>query len=327
MSRALPPLIAVRAFEAAARHGSFVRAAEELNITPAAISQQVRYLEDRLDVRLFTRRPRGIELTRAGRDYADSLGHALDQIAQATERLKAADNAGKLTIATTPSFAAKWLMSRLIRFQSAHPELEVRLSTSNALTDLSREDIDLAVRYGKGDWPGLQSQLLLGTERFPVCSPSLRDGAKPLRQPADLRQHTMLHVMGDEWAGWLAAAGLAGVSLRKGPQYSDAGLSTQAAVEGHGIALGQRVLVADDLAAGRLVEPFDLRIPGEQAYYAVVLPGALERPKVKAFHQWLFDEAAVAQAVDARKLPAPRSKRRKDPPGPARGRASTVARR
>jgi LysR family transcriptional regulator, glycine cleavage system transcriptional activator len=232
-------------------------------------------------------------LTRAGTDYATSITVALDQIAAATERVRTADGTGTLTISTTPSFASKWLMPRLIRFQSKHPELDVRLSTSNALVDFKLHDIDLAVRYGKGRWPGLLAELLLETDRFPVCSPALRDGPVPLRRPKDLSKHTMLHVKIDEWAEWLSFAGLGQMAWSRGPQYSDAGLVTQAAVEGHGVALGQRVLVADDLAAGRLVEPFKLRMPGEAAYYVVTLPGALDRPKVRAFFEWLRHEASL----------------------------------
>jgi LysR family glycine cleavage system transcriptional activator len=294
MRPGLPPLLAVRSFEAAARHGSFARAADELNITPAAVSQQVRHLEERLGIRLFTRNPRGVQLTRAGADYAISITSALDQIASATERVRTADSVGTLTLSTTPSFASKWLMPRLIRFQSRHPELDVRLATSNALTDFKLHDIDLAVRYGKGQWPGLVAELLLETERFPVCSPSLQEGPVPLRRPKDLRKHTLLHVKTDEWAQWLAFAGLQQVPWSRGPQYSDAGLVTQAAVEGHGVALGQRVLVADDLAAGRLVEPFQLRMPGESAYYIVTLPGAVDRKKVGYFVEWLRDEAKMS---------------------------------
>lgn len=303
MGRSLPPLIALRAFEAAARQGSFARAAEELSITPAAVSQQVRYLEERLDVRLFTRRPRGVELTPVGAEYAETLGIALDQIAGATDRVRIADRAGKLTIATTPSFAAKWLMPRLIRFQNKHPELDVRLATSNALMDFTRQDIDVAVRYGKGRWSGLDAELLMTTEQFPVCSPSLRDGPVPLQTPDDLRNHTMLHLMVDEWGEWLSGAGLNELVGRRGPQYSDAGLLTQAAIEGHGVALGQRVLVADDLAAGRLVEPFILRISSEYAYYVVALPGALERPKVRAFYLWLREEVSQSTHGSAEVLP------------------------
>src|SRR5882672_8997315 len=295
MRSRLPPLIAVRAFEAAARLGSFARAAEELSITPAAVSQQVRYLEQRLEVRLFTRQARGVRLTRVGAEYSETLGVALDKIATATDRVRVADRAGMLTVATTPSFASKWLMPRLIRFQTAHPAIDVRLSASNSLANFDLQEVDVAVRYGKGRWPGLAAELLLSTERFPVCSPSLRNGPVPLAKPDDLRHHTLLHLMVDEWTEWLSFAGLSGLVWSRGPQYSDAGLLTQAAVEGHGVALGQRVLVADDLAAGRLVEPFTLRMPSELAYYVVVQPGALERPKVAAFHRWLQDEVSPAR--------------------------------
>jgi LysR family glycine cleavage system transcriptional activator len=296
MTRKLPPMQAVRAFEAAARHGSFARAAEELSVTAAAISQQVRYLEDRLDVPLFTRHARGVTLTSAGRDYADALASALDLVAAATERLRYAERAGQLTIATTPSFAAKWLMPRLIGFQTKNPDLDVRLSTSNALVDLARQGVDVAVRYGGGRWPGLEAELLMPTELFPVCSPTLRDGEPPLRVPADLAGHTMLHLMIDDWAEWLEAAGIESIDTRRGPRYSDAALLIQAAVAGHGVALGQYVLVADDLAAGRLVEPFDLRIPGDKAYYVVAPPGMLERPKIRAFRDWLLAEAHAGAA-------------------------------
>src|SRR5258706_6544485 len=284
-------LMAVRACEAAARLGSFARAAAELSITPAAVSQQVRYLEQRLEVRLFTRQARGVRLTQVGAEYSATLGDALDKIATATDRVRVADRAGVLTVATTPSFASKWLLPRLIRFQTTHPELDVRLSASNALSNFDLQDVDVAVRYGKGQWPGLSAQLLLSTERFPVCSPSLRSGPVPLAKPGDLRHHTLLHLMVDEWAEWLSLAGLSGLAWGRGPQYSDAGLLTQAAIEGHGVALGQRVLVADDLAAGRLVEPFKLRMPSELAYYVVFQPGAQERPKVAAFQRWLQEEA------------------------------------
>lgn len=295
MARDLPPLIAMRAFEAAARHGSFTQAAEELHITPAAVSQQVRHLEERLDVSLFLRRPRGIALTAVGRDYAQALGPALDQIAAATRQARGADRGGRLTIATTPSFAAKWLVHRMAGFQALQPDLDVRLSSSNALTNFGEDDIDVAVRFGGGGWPGVSATRLMTTELFPVCSPALLRGPRPLKQPEDLQHHTMLRLMSPEWIKWLKAAGLEALAQRRGPQFSDAGLMMQAAIEGQGVALGQRVLVADDLAAGRLVEPFDLRVPSDGAYYLVTPPGAEARPKVKAFCDWLETEARKAQ--------------------------------
>jgi LysR family glycine cleavage system transcriptional activator len=284
-------LTTLRAFEAAARHANFASAADELSITPAAVSQQVRHLEDHLGVRLFTRRARGVEVTAAGADYARTVGAVLDQLALATERIHRAEQEGRLTIATTPSFAAQWLMPRLIRFLELHPELDVRLSTSNALVDFARQDVEVAVRYGDGRWPGLQVELLIATELFPVCSPSFRQGSQRLRTPANLRPRSLLRLMSDEWPKWLAAANL-GEMRAEGPQYSDVGLLTQAAVAGQGVALGQSIIVADDLADGRLIEPFNLRIPSRSAYYIVGLPGDLDRPKVRAFSRWLRKELA-----------------------------------
>jgi LysR family glycine cleavage system transcriptional activator len=291
MPRHLPPLTTLRAFEAAARHANFASAADELSITPAAVSQQVRHLEDHLGVRLFTRRARSVEVTAAGADYARTVGTVLDQLALATERIHHADQAGKLTIATTPSFAAQWLMPRLIQFLELHPELDVRLSTTNALVDFARQDVDVAVRYGDGRWPGLQAELLTATELFPVCSPLFRQGSQRLRIPADLHPRSLLRLMSDEWPKWLAAAKLDDMRA-EGPQYSDVGLLTQAAMAGQGIALGQSIIVADHLAGGRLIEPFNLRIPSQSAYYIVGLPGDLDRPKVRAFSEWLQRELA-----------------------------------
>jgi LysR family glycine cleavage system transcriptional activator len=289
ISRRLPPLNTLRAFEAAGRHANFARAAKELSITPAAVSQQVRSLEDYLGVRLFTRRARGVDLTAGGGEYARALGALLDQLALATERVRLAGQPLRLTIATTPSFAARWLMPRLVDFLDRHPDYDVRLGTSNVIADLERQDIDVAVRYGSGQWPGLKSKLLTATELFPVCSPSFVKGARALRNPPDLRPRTLLRIASDDWPRWLAAAGLAERSA-EGPQFSDIGLLTQAAVAGQGIALGQSVIVADDLAAGRLIEPFRLRIPSGMAYYLVALPEAFRRAPVVAFERWLRHE-------------------------------------
>ena len=300
MTRRLPPLNTLRAFEAAARHANFVRAADELSITPAAVSQQVRHLEDHLGVRLFGRRARGVELTAAGANYARTVGALLDQLALATEHVRRADRAGQLTIATTPSFAAGWLMPRLIGFLELHPELDVRLSTSNALTDIAQQGIDVAVRYGAGRWPGLKAELLTTTELFPVCSPSFRLGSKPLREPGDLRPRSLLRLMSDDWPKWLAAAGRDGVKA-EGPQYSDVSLLTQAAAAGQGVALGQSIVVADDLQSGRLIEPFKLRVPSDSAYYLVGQPESLERPAVRAFERWL--RTRLATEVQAQSAP------------------------
>ncbi|MEA3251516.1 MAG: transcriptional regulator GcvA [Pseudomonadota bacterium] len=293
MFRYLPPLGTLHCFEAAARHGSFSRAARELSLTPAAVSQQVRQLEARLEAMLFLRHPRSVELTPAGYDYATAIGLALDQIAAATERLVGRQAPHQLTIATTPSFAAKWLVPRLIDFQGRHPDLEVRLVTANALTDLARHDIDVAVRYGLGDWPGVTATPLMETDLFPVFSPRFIERGPPLREPGDLAQHVLLRLLHDEWPRWLRHAGLSEATLREaeawrpGPRYADAGLMIQAALAGQGVALGQRVLVADDLAAGRLMQPFATTLPSESRYWLVMRPGSRGAPKVRDFRAWL----------------------------------------
>jgi LysR family glycine cleavage system transcriptional activator len=294
MPRSLPPLNAVRVFEVAARRGSFARAADELNITPAAVSQQVRHLEAQIGTPLFHRRGRGLELTRHGAEYAESLAVALDRMATATERVKTANRPDLLTVSTTPSFASKWLVPRLVDFQNGHPEVDVRLAASNSLVDLVREDVDVAVRYGSGHWPQVSAHLLMRTELFPVCSPRLFEGDRPLREPSDLRHHTMLHLTTDEWPRWLEAAGIPELDSSRGPRFGDAGLLIGAAAAGHGVALGQRVLVADDLAAGRLVAPFRITLPSELAYFVVTPSAEVESPKVKAFVSWLRKAARTA---------------------------------
>lgn len=296
-SRRLPPLNALRAFEAAGRHANFARAAQELGITPAAVSQQVRFLEDYLGVRLFTRHARGVDLTGSGLEYARALGTLLDQLALATQRIRPAGRPLGLTIATTPSFAVRWLMPRLAQFLDRHADYDVRLCTSNTMADFARQDIDIAVRYGAGRWPGLSAQLLVSTELFPVCSPSLGGSAGSLRTPADLQPRRLLRLATDEWPKWLAAAGLA-AQPAAGPEFSDIGLLIQAAVAGQGVALGQSVIVADDLSVGHLIEPFGLRIPSGKGYYLVALPEAFGRAPVVAFGRWLREELArISQAV------------------------------
>jgi LysR family glycine cleavage system transcriptional activator len=303
----------VRAFEAAGRHLSFTRAAEELHVTPAAVSQQVRSLEQRLGVPLFRRVGRGLRLTEAGQAYLTEVRAALDRLAAATERLYAADGAGVITVSVLPSFAAKWLVTRLWKFHEAHPELSVRLSASDALVDFEREDVDLAIRYGPGHWSGLLADLLMREEVFPVCAPALLEGAGALREPADLARYSLLedHNTLERWDDWLRAAGSDEPSARGGPSFSHASLMVQAAVEGQGVALARSQLVADDLAAGRLVRPFALSLPARYAYYVVSPEAHARRSKVAAFRRWILEEAraadgdAVQPADSAMRRPPP----------------------
>lgn len=306
MTRNLPPLNALRAFEAAARHLSFTRAAAELHVTQAAVSHQIKGLEDWLGMPLFRRVNRALELTEAGHAYRVPVSEALGLIADATGRLFRQENGGVLTVSTMPSFASKWLVLRLGRFQAAHPDIEVRLHTSSQLVDFAGRDVDVGIRLGRGQWPGVLAERLMTEDVFPVCAPALRDGPKPIRTPADLLRHTLLH---DDylitWSAWFAAAAAGGAmaggtpppgaEVDRGPRYSDSALLLQAAMAGQGVALARRVLVADDLAAGRLVRLFDVTLPGEYAYYVVTPSHGRIPAKVRLFRDWLFAEVAAAQ--------------------------------
>lgn len=298
MSRRLPPLNGLRAFEAAARHLSFTRAAGELNVTQTAISHQIRSLEERLGVRLFRRLPRGLVLTEEAQLYLPPIRDAFDQIAAATERLNREQTGGVLTVSMLPSFAARWLVPRLGRFRAAHPDIDLRITASVELVDFARDDVDVAIRRGLGNYPGLWVRRLFGESFYPVCTPALIEGPHGLRRPDDLRHHTLLHDDDTSgWRLWLEIAGVDGVDANRGPIFSDSGMLLQAAVEGHGVALGRSVLVSADLEAGRLVRPFEeLSMPFRVAYYFVCPHTQAERPKVRAFRDWLLQEAAGQEA-------------------------------
>jgi LysR family glycine cleavage system transcriptional activator len=294
MTRRLPPLSALRAFEAAARHLSFTRAAGELHVTQTAISHQIRGLEEHLGVRLFRRLPRGLLLTEEGQSYLPAVRDAFDRIDAATGELIAARAGGPLTASMIPSFAARWLVPRLGRFRSAHPEIDLRISASVHLVDFAREDVDIAIRMGRGHYPGLRVDRLFGEALMPVCSPALLEGSHPLRRPEDLRHHVLLH--DDDYTGWrlwLELAGVAGVDPRRGLTFSDSGMVVQAAAEGQGVALARVALAAWDLAAGRLVRPFEVSIARDLAYYLVCPEASADRPRIAAVRAWLLAEAAA----------------------------------
>jgi len=294
MARRLPSLTALRAFEAAARHLSFSRAADELNVTHAAVSHQIKALEADLGVPLFRRLTRAVRLTDAGQAYLPVLREAFDAIAEATGRL-AGDDDGRLMVSATPAFAARWLVPRLGRFYAAHPKIDVRLDPSMALIDFRRDDVDIAVRYGRGDWPGLRVERLLSLDMFPVCSPALLDGPEPLRAPADLARHTLLHDdLREDWPRWLVAAGVEGIDLSRGPTFNETSLLMQAAAAGLGVAIAVSALVAADLAEGRLVRPFEIAVAEEAGFYLVYPEASAARAKVRAFRDWMFAEARAA---------------------------------
>jgi len=311
----LPPLNALKAFEATARHSSVKQAAVELNVTPAAVSHQIKALEDYLGVRLFHRRKRALELTDAARACLPKLREGFENLAQAVDQLRAHKGGGMLTVSAAPSFGARWLMPRLHRFLETRPEIDVRISArlrqateggrrgaaaERATVDAWLADSDVAILYGRGDYPGFRVDRLLALTVTPICSPRLLTAPEhPLLRPGDLKHHLLLHDdTGDLydgvsfWEVWLKAAGIEGVDLKRGPHFSHAVLAFEAAIEGHGVVATIPVLAEADLNAARLVTPFALRVPLASAYYFVCREDAARRPAVAAFREWLLAEAA-----------------------------------
>ena len=298
MATRLPPLNALRTFEAAARHLSFTKAADELFVTQAAISHQIRALEEHLGAPLFRRMNRSLMLTDEGQALLPAVREAFDRLSAGVRRVQDLCCGGALTISTTPSFAASWLAGRLARFQALHPEIELQLSAAARLVDFAREGIDCGIRYGMGDWPGLVTQRLFQTTLLPVCSPLLLEGAHPLREPQDLVHHTLLHALDDpdDWRLWLRAASADGVDPTRGLKFDSVPLVVQAAISGAGVGIGRRQLVEGEVASGRLVAPFALELPDECAYYFVAPEATADQPKVVAFRTWLLAELASSNS-------------------------------
>jgi len=290
--RRLPPLKALRAFEAAARHLSFTRAAEELYVTQAAVSHQVKQLEQHLGVRLFQRLNRALMLTPEGQSYLLPVRRAFEMLEDATARLVELEPRGPVSVSVLPSFASRWLVPRLGRFRERWPEADVRVAPDVRVVDFRRDQIDVAIRYGTGDYPGLYVRQLMTEVIFPVCSPELLVGGRRLREPADLAGFTLLHDDGHGvWRMWLAEAGVDEKLAERGYVFTDSSLLVQAALAGQGVALARGALVADELEAGRLVRPFDRSLPARFAYYVVCPESTAERPLVRAFIDWLREEA------------------------------------
>jgi len=292
------PLNGLRAFEAAGRLLSFKKAANELSVTPAAISHLIQSLEDRVGQTLFVRHHRRIELSPAGELLLPGLRDGLLTLERSVRRLAMLDSDRRLVIAASPTFAARWLLPRIQDFQEQHPDLEVHISTSPHIVDLASYEADVALRYGTGDYPGLHVEALMAEGMTAVCSPSLLQGEHPLNRPEDLAYHTLLHdrswgYVGSapDWDMWLRAAGVAGVDASKGPHFDIATMALAAAALGRGVALTTRSLVADDLDAGLLVTPFDLTVPIDARMHFVCLPESLNRPAFVAFRDWVFEMA------------------------------------
>ena len=290
MPRRLPQLNALKAFEAAARHISFTRAAEELCVTQGAVSHQVKALESELGVKLFNRERQRLIITDAGRDYLAVVRDAFDRIAMGTERLVQRQSSGMLTVSTSPDFAAKWLVHRLGRFAEIHPEIDLRVSGTLQHVDFAREDVDIAVRHGDGHWPGLHVTQLCTEHLFAVCSPAL---ASNLKQPSDMLKLPLLHL--DDrvaWSEWFNAAGVIGPDVLHGPILNRASMLIDAAADGQGVALARTTLAAWDLIHGRLVRPFPIQVPLSKSYWIVCPKASANLPKLVAFREWLVAQAS-----------------------------------
>ncbi len=295
-----PGLRTLRAFDAAARHLSFTRAAEEMGVTPAAISNQIAELEDQLRVTLFIRTSRTMRLTREGEILSTAASESLETLAKSLHRLKRLENRNQIRVSSTPSVAAKWLVPRLDGFLEAFPGADVRIDVSNTLVDFDRDDVDVAIRFGAGKYPGLRSDMLFNDTLSPVCSPSIITKEKPLQMPKDLLRHTLIHLewqaSGSPWPNWrmwMQAAGIREFDEKRGLHFGQTSLTIQAAIDGQGVALGDSNLVADDLAAGRLVKPFDLSLkaPDSFSYFIITRLDTKEAPMVDAFRDWCLMEA------------------------------------
>ena len=290
MNRFLPNLNALRAFEAAARHLSFTRAANELNVTQGAVSHHVKTLEAQLGIGLFQREHQGLTITPAGLAYQAVVTTAFDALSDGTERLLNRETAGTLTISTSPNFVAKWLVHRLGRFTEAHPAIDLRVTASIRHIDFARDSVDLAIRHGTGDWPDLHVTRLCEEEIFPVCAPAL---LHDLREVGDLRRHMLLiDATRRDWPAWLEAAGMRGFVPAHSLTFDQTSTAIDAAVAGQGVALARSALCAADLRAGKLVRPFPLSLKAPFAYYIVSPKPAASRPRIMAFRDWLLAEAA-----------------------------------
>ena len=301
----LPPLNALRAFEAAARRLSFTKAAEELNVTPGAISQQIRQLEDYAGTPLFKRTGRSVLLTDAAQACLPLVREAFEQIGEAGRVMRAPARRGRVMVACAPSFAAKWLAPKLDGFHQSHPGIEAWVSADMQLTDFNTADADIAIRYGHGRYDGLKVEKLLDETVLPVCSPALLEGPDAIRRPEDLSKHTLIHDESPEndpscpdWGSWLTARNVSGVDASRGPRFNQAVLVIEAAASGRGVALAKRAIAQAEMDAGRLVAPFaDGSTPIDFSYWIVWPKGRHLSPDVRAFISWVKAEAARGEVV------------------------------
>jgi len=291
MRRRLPPLNSLRTFESAARHLSFTKASEELFVTQAAVSHQIKHLEEFLGVELFHRKNRKLTLTEEGTEYWPQIRDIFEQLKSATENLQSVGAAGPLTVSVIPAFAIEWLIPRLDQFKNLYPGIDVRIMANNAdkEVDFFGEDMDVAIYFGKGRYrKGMYKQRLLDEYLIPVCSPSLVSSDKPLKELVDLKNHTLLHESSTEdWTRWLEKVGISGVDLNRGPLFSHTVMVLQAAIHGQGVAICYSILAKQEIDSGRLVAPFGVTIPSIKSYDFVCPEGHEQKPRIAAFRDWL----------------------------------------
>jgi LysR family transcriptional regulator, glycine cleavage system transcriptional activator len=311
MVKTLPPLGSLRAFEAVARRLSFSRAAEELHVTPGAVSQQIRSLEELLGESLFVRTKRSVALTEMATRMLPDIQAGLEALSRATSSKPTASAVRTLSISVAPSFASKWLLPRLADFSGRHPDIDLRISATVALADFRRDKVDLAIRLGRGSYPDLHAEPLFGETLAPLCSPELLKAKGRLKRPDDLRKHRLLHdtsIPGESerpaWERWLNLAGAKHVSADRGTRFSLAELALQAAIDGAGVVLGRMVLAEGDLAAGRLIRPFNVILPLDVSYFLVMPRGSARRQEIQCFRDWLYGTLKQSPFIRNTRKPA-----------------------
>ena len=294
----LPPLTALRAFLAEGRQGSFQEAARELGVTPSAVSHQIRGLEEWLGVALFVRGARRVALTKAGKALLRETERAFGRIAAVAERLRARNGAKTFRVSALPLFTSAWLIPRLEHFQARHPDIVLDIETTNRVSDLERDNVDVAIRNLRAPTPGLIARKLLDVRGVPVCAPKLLKGASPLVAPEDLSRHTLIHVTArpEAWGAWLKGVGLEGLKAKRDLSFDTIPAALDAAARGHGVALGMHPLIWESPVAASLVVPFAPTVAGDSSYYVVHRKADRERAEVKAFVEWIVKEMAAFRA-------------------------------
>ena len=299
----LPPLNSLRAFEAAARHLSFTKAAQELHVTPAAVSQQIRQLEEFYGIPLFRRTTRTLILTEAAQMALPDVKEGFERLSEANRRLRSDRHGNLLTVSSSPSMGERWLLPRLERFRAQYPDIDIRIDTTDRLADFANDRVDIAIRYGRGNYDGLEADILMQDVAYPVCSPALLEGDKPLKEPKDLRHHTLLHPEWRQerdaqpsWQMWLRAAGVTGIDVTRGLRFSSDTMLAHAAADGLGVALALSSMVQRELRDGKLIRPFGdggSQIETVFRPYLVYPKRNLSLPRVAAFRDWAMKEAAT----------------------------------